>query len=116
MPVTIASRRMAKVDVLRRQPVERLTSRQRRQIFIRVLFLSLCLLGLALSHVWLRLQVVRLGYVLSTASRLKDQLEQENRELKVELATLTAPGRLEEMARLRLGLKEPGKDQLVILP
>lgn len=78
--------------------------------------LSLCLVGLALFHVWVRLQVVHLGYVLSTTSKLHDQLEQENRELKVELATLTSPERLEAMARLRLGLREPEKNQVVILP
>ena len=78
--------------------------------------LALCLVGLALFHVWVRLQVVRLGYVLSTTSKLQEQLEQENRELKVELATLTSPERLEEMARVRLGLREPEKNQVVILP
>lgn len=74
------------------------------------------MMGLALFHVWVRLQVVRLGYVLSTTSKLQGQLEQENRELKVELATLTSPERLEEMSRVRLGLREPEKNQVVILP
>jgi cell division protein FtsL len=78
--------------------------------------LAFSLVGLALFHVWVRLQVVRMGYVLSTTSKLQDQLEQENRELKVELATLTSPERLEEMARVRLGLREPEKNQVVILP
>ncbi len=57
-----------------------------------------------------------MGYVLSTTSKLHSQLEQENRELKVELATLTSPERLEAMARSRLGLAEPGKGQVVLLP
>jgi len=70
----------------------------------------------ALIHVWLRLQVVRMGYLLSTTTKLQSQLEQENRELKLELATLSSPKRLEEMARTRLGLKEPEKGQVVILP
>jgi len=78
--------------------------------------LGLCLFGLALLHVWLRLQVVHLGYVLSTASKLHGQLEQENRELKVELATLSSPDRLGEIARERLGMVEPQKGQVVILP
>ena len=71
---------------------------------------------MALIHVWLRLQVVRMGYLLSTTTKLQSQLEQENRELKLELATLSSPKRLEEMARTRLGLKEPEKGQVVILP
>jgi len=114
--MTLASREMARVGLLRRQPVDRFSSQERRRIFFAALSLSLCLLGIALLHVWLRLQVIRVGYVLSTTSRLSDRLEQENRELKLELATLTAPRRLEEMARARLGLREPGRDQVVILP
>jgi len=81
-----------------------------------VLLLSLCLVGVVLLHVWLRLQVVRLGYALSTTSKLQSQLEQERRELTVELATLTAPDRLEAMARKRLGLVTPEKGQVIVLP
>jgi cell division protein FtsL len=78
--------------------------------------LALCLVGVALLHVWLRLQVVHMGYALSTTSKLQNQLEQESRELKVELATLTSPDRLETMARKRLGLAPPEKGQVIVLP
>ena len=83
---------------------------------LATIFLVACLVILALAHVWSRLQVVHLGYVLSTTSKLQGQLEQENRELKLEFATLTSPDRLEEMARKRLGLREPDQGQVVILP
>ena len=84
--------------------------------FLASIFLMACLVSLALAHVWLRLQVVHLGYVLSTTSKLQGQLEQENRELRLELATLTSPDRLEALARSRLGLREPEKGQVIILP
>jgi cell division protein FtsL len=90
--------------------------RQRKMHFFAAFFLTLCLVTLALVHVWLRLRVVHMGYVLSTTSKLHNQLEQENRELKVELATLTSPDRLEAMARRRLGLVSPEKGQIIILP
>ena len=102
--------------LLKGQQVGRLGIDRQSSFFFSLLFLALFLVGLALLHVWLRLQVVHLGYVLSTTSKLQSQLEQENRELKVELASLTAPDRLEEMAQLRLGLLEPQKNQMVILP
>ena len=66
-------------------------------------------------HFW-RLQVVHMGYVLSSASKLQSRLEQENRELKIELATMTSPDRLESLARRRLGLKPPEKGQIIVLP
>lgn len=73
-------------------------------------------IGLVWVHVWLRLQVVHMGYVLSTTSKLHGRLEQENRELKIEVATLTSPERLEALARRRLGLKQPEKGQVIVLP
>jgi cell division protein FtsL len=91
--------------------------RRRRQRHVIVFVLSaLGLIGVALLHVWLKLQVVHMGYVLSTTSKLQNQLEQENRELKVELATLTSPDRLEAMSRRRLGLRPPEKGQVIVLP
>jgi len=113
---TALSRQIWGLGLLKRQQVERFSPRKQRQFFLSGLLLGLCLVGLALLHVWLRLQVVHLGYVLSTTSKLHNQLEQENRELKVELATLTSPDRLETMVRARLGLVEPEKGQVVLLP
>ena len=86
----------------------------RRHVFLPVA-LSVLLAALALLLVWQRLRVVQLGYVLSSATKLERRLEQKNRELKIELATLTAPERLESMARERLGLQEPHAKQLVEL-
>jgi cell division protein FtsL len=73
-------------------------------------------MGLVWLHVWLRLQVVHMGYVLSTTSKLQSRLEQENRELKIELATMTSPERLESLARRRVGLRQPEKGQVIVLP
>lgn len=92
------------------QPVE-----GNRRVLLPVV-LSCLLVTLALLLVWQRLRVVQLGYVLSTAAKLERSLEQTNRELKLELATLTAPERLEAMAERRLGLKDPERGQVVILP
>ena len=86
------------------------------QNFFTTILMGLCFVSLALLQVWLRLQAVHLGYVLSTTTKLQKQLKQENRELRLELATLTSPEHLEKMARLRLGLREPEKGQVVILP
>lgn len=73
-------------------------------------------MALVWLHVWLRLQVVHFGYVLSTTSKLQSRLEQENRELRIELATLTSPDRLESQARRRLNLGQPEKGQVIVLP
>jgi cell division protein FtsL len=87
-----------------------------RRHFVCVAVLALVLVGVVLVHVWLRLQVVKTGYVLATATKLQTRLEQENRELQIELATLTSPDRLESLARRRLGLVPPEKGQVIVLP
>jgi len=89
--------------------------RLRRGGFFAII-LGAGLIGLVWLHVWLRLQVVQMGYVLSTTSKLQHRLEQENRELKIELATMTSPDRLESLARRRLGLQQPEKGQVIVLP
>ncbi len=86
-----------------------------RQI-LSIALLLIVLMALVWLHVWLRLQVVHMGYVLSTTSKLQGRLEQENRELKLELATMTSPERLESLARRRLQLAQPEKGQVIVLP
>jgi cell division protein FtsL len=99
-----------------RTPAKRLRFKAPGQSWLVNFFLGFCLVGLALLHVWVRLQVLQMGYVLSTTTKLQSHLEQENRELKLELATLTSPERLQELAQTRLGLREPEKHQVVVLP
>jgi cell division protein FtsL len=96
--------------------VSRAGKRKARQHLLGICAFGFFLFLLGLVHVWLRLQVVHMGYVLSTTTKLQGRLEQENRELKVELATLTSPDRLEAMARKRLGLMSPDKGQVIVLP
>lgn len=106
---------------LRRIPIAQRAAAQRkerpsRRNLILLALLVLGLVGVTLVHVWLRLQVVQMGYVLSTTSKLQDRLEQENRELKVELASLLSPERLEALARKRLGMIPPERGQVIVLP
>ena len=102
--------------VLDQQQVAEARVRSRRSDALLPVVLSCLLVALALLFVWQRLRVVQLGYVLSTTSKLERRLEQTNRELKLELASLTAPERLETMARRRLGLRDPESGQVVVLP
>jgi cell division protein FtsL len=99
-----------------REPPDPRIRKQRRRENLLMALLAGSLVAISLVHVWVRLQVVRMGYVLSTGSKLQNQLEQEGRELKVELATLMSPERLESMARKRLGLQQPEKGQIIVLP
>ncbi len=71
---------------------------------------------IALGHVWLRLKVRDFGYGLSSTRQVVEKVEQERHALRVEAATLSAPDRLETIARGRLGMMRPRKDQEAVLP
>jgi cell division protein FtsL len=84
-----------------------------------VVWLSLVVtLGVAIGlvYVWLRLKVRDLGYELSATRQVIERLQQEEHELNVEAASLDAPARLEQLARVRLGMTRPEKGQEAVLP
>ena len=71
---------------------------------------------IALAHVWLRIKVVDLGYRLGTTRQVVERLKQEGDDLTLEVAALTAPGRLDDVARTHLGMMRPEKGQEAVLP
>ena len=82
----------------------------------RALVLGIILVGLCLARVWQNHLMMRVAYDLSEAGQLARRLEHEQRELELELATLRDPRRLGDVARRRLGMTEPGRGQVVVLP
>ena len=71
----------------------------------------LLLATVGVVHVTSRVMVVKQGYALSKLDQKGAELLRENDALKVELATLTAPGKLAPVAKEQLGMAVP---QLVI--
>lgn len=66
-------------------------------------------------HVTSRVMVVRMGYELSKLDAQTTELTRENDQLRLELATLKSPARLESMARSKLGLMPPSANAVVHL-
>jgi cell division protein FtsL len=93
----------------------RLLRTMRGWLVRRAFMLGAVLVALCLVQVWLQLQVMHLGYELSVARQMQLRLEHERRELDVELATLRDPGRIDALARHRLGMTDPKKGQVVTL-
>jgi cell division protein FtsL len=87
----------------------------RRQLVRRLLLFGGLLVLACIAHVWLRLQVIRLGYDLSAARAMQLRLEHERRELEIEVATLRDPARIERMAR-QLGMTAPRAGQVTLIP
>lgn len=93
----------------------RLLQTMRRWLVRRTIALGLVLVVLCLGQVWLRLQVTAVGYQLSAARQMQERLEQQRRELEVELTMLSDRAHLARLAAKRLGMAAPHKGQVVEL-
>jgi cell division protein FtsL len=73
--------------------------------------------AVGILHVTSRVLVVDMGYRLSKAQSEASTLTRENDRLKLELATLKAPARLERLAREQLGMiMPPGSAVVAVQP
>ncbi len=86
----------------------------RNLIFVAVI-LAFVFIGCSLSYVWSHHQIIALGYEVSQAAREEQELLQENKRLRLDLAALKSPARIERMASRDLGLGAPQKEQLIIV-
>ena len=102
------------------RPVEKMSGAPakaaERELMTAIGIGMLVVVGVALLLVWVRLQAVDTGYALSAARHLAHRLEQEQRELHMEISTLTSPRRLEQVARERLNMGPPTPGQIVNVP
>ena len=88
-----------------------------------VIFLELLPAALAIAllaavgvvHVTSRVLVVRVGYELSKLDTEATALTRDNDRLKLELATLKSPARLESIAKSQLGMGPPAASSIIHL-
>lgn len=87
-------------------------------ILLEILPAALAVLLLAtvgVVHVTGRAMVVRMGYELSRLDAAGAELVRENDRLRLELATLKRPARLEQAARSQLDLAPPSPGTVITL-
>jgi cell division protein FtsL len=117
----VISKRIAVITVGREQETgfpSRAESRPKevnRNLIFVALVVALVFVGCSLFYVWSHHQIIALGYETSQATREEQELLQENKKLRLKLAALKAPGRIERMASQELGLVNPQKEQLIIV-
>lgn len=88
------------------------SDRRRLRAMGRALVCAGILVALVLGMVGLRVQQVRLSYRLDALRTARAELEETNRRLRVELATLKALARIEGKARGELGMVPPARGQV----
>ncbi len=85
-----------------------------KQILL-VVVLLLVLMGSGISHVWSNFEATQKGYDISQLKNEEMRLMDVNRKLRLELAILKSPQKLETLAA-KLGLRQPSPDQIIVLP
>jgi cell division protein FtsL len=91
---------------------EELSSGLRYSPFI---FVTLVLMTVALVYVWSHIRMTELEYKVAEEMTIKEKLIEEQRKLKVEIATLKSPQRIEAITKEKLQMTYPTRDQLIIL-
>ncbi len=75
--------------------------------------LAVAAIGILTFYVWYQTESVRLGLEIGRSDRRIRELEESIEALKLRRAELLDPGRVERIARDKLGLVEPVDDDLI---
>jgi cell division protein FtsL len=68
--------------------------------------------ALTMVYVWQHFSAIDLGYKVENAKQQVEQMREDNRQLRLQEAQLSEPGRIDHIAR-QLGLDEPLPGQVV---
>lgn len=92
--------------------VEKVSTKIKYSNFI---FVTLVLMAVALFYVWSHIHMTELEYMVAAEMSIKEKLVEEQTKLKVEIATLKSPQRLEAIAKEQLQMTYPTRDQVITL-
>ena len=92
--------------------VEKVSTQIKYSNFI---FVTLVLMAVALIYVWSHIRMTELEYMVAAEMSIKEKHVEEQTKLKVEIATLKSPQRLEAIAKEKLQMTYPTRDQVIIL-
>lgn len=86
---------------------------QKRRECYTLLGLAIAVFLFVLLCAWQHFQCVRYGYQIEQLKAQRAELEEWDRQLRLEQASLADPQRIDRVARQQLGLGPPGPRQLV---
>lgn len=76
---------------------------------------ALVLMFVALIYVGLHIRMTQMEYDIAAALSAKELRQEEQKRLKLELAMLKAPQRIENIARHKLQMSYPAAEQVIVL-
>jgi cell division protein FtsL len=88
---------------------------QRGDLFPYLLAVLVLLTLVSVFHVWSRVRVVDLNLEVAEVSRQLKMAQEEQNRLKLEVASLKTPARIEAVAKGELGMALPTDQQVVVV-
>ena len=88
---------------------------RRWDLFPHLMVIMVLLTLVSIFHVWSRAKVIDLNLQLSELSGQFKEEQQEQSRLKLEVASLKTPARVEALAKGELGMALPTDQQVVII-
>lgn len=88
---------------------------QRGEMFPYILVIMVLLTLVSVFHVWSRVRVIDLNLEIAEATRLLKESQEEQNRLRLEVASLKTPARIEAVAKGELGMALPTDQQVVVV-
>jgi cell division protein FtsL len=103
-----------KKDV-RNNPIVREVDEARQRQLWRSVAIGALLVVVLLFSAWQHFELVQHGYLMERLQQERAAEEEVNRHLKLEIETLRAPSRIEDIATKKLRLVEPKAEQHMVI-
>jgi cell division protein FtsL len=88
---------------------------RRWDLFSHLMAVMVLLTLVSIFHVWSRVKVIDLNLRLTDVNSQVKEVQQEQNRLKLEVASLKTPARIEVLAKGDLGMALPTDQQVVIV-
>lgn len=86
---------------------------EKNDLFVYVIGIIVIVTAVSVFHVWSRVKVMDLNLKVGEMRRELKEQEQEQGRLKLEVASLKMPARIETLAKGELGMSLPTEQQVV---
>ena len=100
---------------IRNNPIVREIDEARQRQLWRSVVIGGALVVVVLFSAWQHFQLVRHGYEMERMLQERAAEEEINRRLRLEVETLRAPKRIEEIATKELRLVAPSREQAIVI-
>jgi cell division protein FtsL len=100
---------------IRNNPIVREVDDARQRQLWRSIAIGALLVFVLLFSAWQHFELLRHGYAIARMQQERAAEEEIKRHLKLEIETLRAPSRIEDIAIKRLHLVAPGQHQAIVI-